>query len=93
MSIPRRSFLTGLAGILASGVAPAAVGSSVLMPVRKIVRAYRVPEYIEFEWHPDIGVIERYNMAQQAEIARVFRVPPEFLTVRHPGEAIYPRLR
>jgi hypothetical protein len=32
----RRNFLTGLAGILASGFAPAAVGSGVLMPVRKV---------------------------------------------------------
>jgi hypothetical protein len=32
----RRTFLSGLAGILASGFAPAAVGSQVLMPVRKV---------------------------------------------------------
>jgi hypothetical protein len=31
----RRVFLTGMAGILASGFAPAAIGSSVLMPVRR----------------------------------------------------------
>ena len=32
----RRSFLQGMAAILAAGVAPAAVGSGILMPVRKI---------------------------------------------------------
>lgn len=33
----RRTFLGGLAGILASGIAPAAAASGVLMPVRKII--------------------------------------------------------
>ena len=32
----RRSFITGVAGILSAGYAPAFVGSSVLMPVKKI---------------------------------------------------------
>ena len=32
----RRSFITGMAGILSAGYAPAFVGSSVLMPVRKL---------------------------------------------------------
>lgn len=36
----RRGFLGGLAGVLAAGFAPAAIGSGVLMPVRKIA----VPE-------------------------------------------------
>lgn len=35
----RRSFLGGMAGILASGFAPAAVGSGILMPVKKIALA------------------------------------------------------
>lgn len=39
----RRSFL---AGILAAGVAPAFVGSSILMPVRCILRA---PDYV-YRW-------------------------------------------
>lgn len=34
----RRTFLSGMAGILASGFAPAVVGSGVLMPVRTIVK-------------------------------------------------------
>jgi hypothetical protein len=38
--VNRRGFLGGLAGILAAGVAPAAVGSQILMPVRRIA----VPE-------------------------------------------------
>jgi hypothetical protein len=35
----RRGFLTGMAGILAAGVAPAAVGSNILMPIRQIAVA------------------------------------------------------
>lgn len=34
--LPRRNFLKGLAAILAAGVAPAAIGSNILMPVRKL---------------------------------------------------------
>lgn len=33
----RRDFLRGMAGILAFGVAPAVVGSNILMPIRQIV--------------------------------------------------------
>lgn len=33
----RRSFLGGLGGILAAGFAPAAVGSGILMPIKKII--------------------------------------------------------
>ena len=43
----RRSFITGMAGILAAGYAPAFVGSSVLMPVRKVRVA---------EWYSDDGI-------------------------------------
>lgn len=32
--LPRRSFLRGMAGILATGIAPAVIGSGILMPVR-----------------------------------------------------------
>lgn len=49
----RRNFLGGMAGILAAGFAPAAIGSGVLMPARKILvpedfpdfytRTYKVP--------------------------------------------------
>lgn len=34
--LPRRKFLTGLAGILASGIAPAVLPSGVIMPVRRL---------------------------------------------------------
>lgn len=37
----RRNALSGLAGILAAGFAPAAMGSGVLMPVRKLVTLHR----------------------------------------------------
>lgn len=33
----RRGFLKGMSGILAAGVAPAVVGSGILMPVRAVV--------------------------------------------------------
>lgn len=36
MSLTRREFLRGLGGVLAAGVAPAFIGSDVLMPVKKI---------------------------------------------------------
>lgn len=36
MEMTRRVFLKGMAGILAAGVAPAVVGSNILMPVRRI---------------------------------------------------------
>lgn len=45
MSLSRRSFLKGIAGILASGIAPAAIGSGILMPVRTIVRINKL-------WNP-----------------------------------------
>lgn len=32
----RRNFLKGIAGILAAGVAPAAIGSGILMPIRQL---------------------------------------------------------
>jgi len=35
--VKRRSFLKGMAGILAAGLAPAAIGSKILMPVRKVI--------------------------------------------------------
>ena len=37
MTILRRAFLVGIAGVFASGYAPAFVGSNVLMPVRKLM--------------------------------------------------------
>lgn len=36
-SMKRRTFLTGLAGILASGIAPAVIRSGVLMPMHRII--------------------------------------------------------
>lgn len=36
----RREFMTGMAGILAAGVAPAFVGSNILMPIRQIITPY-----------------------------------------------------
>ena len=35
-TVSRRGFLKGMAGILAAGVAPAAIGSGILMPVRSL---------------------------------------------------------
>lgn len=42
----RRAFLRGLGGILACGVAPAVVGSGVLMPVRRLWK----PEALTFAY-------------------------------------------
>ncbi len=39
----RRDFLRGMAGILATGFAPAVVGSGVLMPVRTILTIDPIP--------------------------------------------------
>ena len=51
--IDRRTFLRGLAGILAAGVAPAAIGSNILMPVRKI-------------WTPATGTVTfSFDIAEQ----------------------------
>ena len=36
MEMTRRGFLKGMAGILAAGVAPAFIGSKILMPVREL---------------------------------------------------------
>lgn len=44
----RRSFLTGMAAILASGMAPASARSGVLMPIRP---AIYVPEVLVFKRH------------------------------------------
>jgi len=45
----RRGFLKGMAGILASGFAPAVVGSGILMPVKTIWKPDR-PIFIGIDW-------------------------------------------
>ena len=42
--VTRRGFLQGMAGILAAGVAPAAIGSNILMPVKTL-------------WKPETGLL------------------------------------
>ena len=57
----RRSFITGMAGILSAGYAPAFVGSSVLMPVKKVwVPGDRWIEFNEFAktWNGELGRYE-----------------------------------
>lgn len=44
MELSRRGFLKGMAGILAAGVAPAFIGSKILMPVKKLA----VPSWRDF---------------------------------------------
>ena len=46
MSLTRREFLRGIGGILAAGVAPAFIGSNVLMPV-KVIRQPTLTEIIQ----------------------------------------------
>jgi hypothetical protein len=65
--IGRRGFL---AGILAAGVAPAFVGSSVLMPVRRII----LPT-------SGIDLIESLQFIND-EVVRAFRIPPNVLELR-----------
>lgn len=43
----RREFLKGLGGVLAAGVAPAFIGSDVLMPVKKIWTPPRHMDYTQ----------------------------------------------
>jgi hypothetical protein len=47
----RRNLLAGLAGIFAGGLAPAAIGSGVLMPVRRTL-VYGLPGYPAPPWTP-----------------------------------------
>lgn len=56
----RRGFLTGMAGILAAGVAPAAVGSNILMPIRQIIKP---PEF-------EIAIYEGFRFIEQHELPR-----------------------
>jgi hypothetical protein len=67
----RRGFLGGLAGVLAAGFAPAAIGSGVLMPVRKIV----APSYT------DVSVsLARYSQLY-GEVE-----PGDYMVIVHPNE-------
>ncbi len=50
----RRGFLKGLAGIFAAGVAPAVVGSDILMPVRDLVLPSQIDDEVFVAIvHPD----------------------------------------
>lgn len=51
----RRSFITGMAGILASGTAPAVIGSGVLMPVRTIWRPADKLSFAELPFQVRVG--------------------------------------
>lgn len=59
----RRTFLTGMAAILASGMAPASARSGVLMPIRP---AIYVPEVLVFKRHMpfpmEIGRIDGFRL-------------------------------
>jgi hypothetical protein len=72
----RRTFLTGLAGIFASGMAPGFAGAGVLMPVRKIV----VPDpFGEYGWtratfysglmHDDLMALNRERVRLMGNVA------------------------
>ena len=59
----RRGFLKGMAGILASGFAPAVVGSNILMPVKTIFK----PEIIGIDFGgPDESVIQLMRVIDDA---------------------------
>ena len=47
----RRTLLAGLAGILASGLAPASIGSQILMPITPLrPKRWLVPEAPGWDW-------------------------------------------
>ena len=60
----RREFLSGMAGILASGAAPAFVGSSILMPMRSLV----VPTQV-WNVNPLGGFIYAHDLNEELKMA------------------------
>lgn len=70
----RRSFLAGMTGILASGIAPAAIGSGILMPSRKII----VPE-------PSIQVYSGDEDARRFTRGHIALLSADTLTIDHYG--------
>lgn len=79
----RRGFITGMAGILAGGVAPAFIGSSILMPVRKLI----VPdtEWREVTWawtENEAGAVEAIQNILRPTLIATF----ELLVKRVDGE-------
>lgn len=90
----RRGFL---AGILAAGVAPAAIGSGILMPVRKIVRPHLIWIGADFgtdganlvgmreTWHTDGNITREFFTREDIYLSpQVIRPVPlmEWLGVR-----------
>lgn len=74
----RRGFLKGLGGIFAAGVAPAVVGSDILMPVRKLVvpdddlTFYEQPIWIDQVrnpmWRGQLGVWNGVRIIQRRRL-------------------------
>jgi hypothetical protein len=59
----RRSFLGGLAGCLAAGFAPAAVGSNILMPTKRLLVADRM--FYEDGITNDSETMKRYHRLEE----------------------------
>lgn len=57
----RRSFLTGIAGILASGVAPAVLPSGVIMPIKKLAILDLPYPIIRWVYNYDMDRIRKLN--------------------------------
>lgn len=61
----RRGFLGGLAGVLAAGFAPAAIGSGVLMPVRQVVTAPAIYMRPIVDWRLEGHAVDALRYAMQ----------------------------
>ncbi len=82
----RRSFLRGMAGILATGLAPAVVGSGVLMPVRTI---WKPGSFLIPPLHVDPAIGEIIGWVEK-ESQRICGMPPPYVSViaHNPSEQL-----
>lgn len=62
MTLQRRNFIGGIAGILAAGFAPSIVGSDILMPTRKVI----LPTALPIAYGADRVVIHETKVASGA---------------------------
>ena len=72
----RRGFLKGMAGILASGFAPALLPSGILMPVRKLI----LPEISGFSlMPPGPTLLDAWMDWADAEAQRISSLTPDMI--------------
>lgn len=90
----RRRFLRGIAGILAAGVAPAAVGSGVLMPIKTLWTppVNTLDDYEEGRWEPSLYVPED-QVARYRGMIGTYTKTGKIVTVRftvNPAGIVFP---